>query len=379
LQQQLQVEMNTTQKIELEISTTILNRITMKKNLILWVLLMTISAYSQQKTFEKEVSNISEEIENIITTQKDSLKIKVAKIHERMEQGTITKTTAITLKDEAASYHAKRIEELVGVQELLLQKLVQEKTNGKIASEEDIQKSFQIGKTTFRLSVDNDLEEEENKEESYEKGKKKRRIHHRTTSQFVFAVGVNNALQGHKTNSLNESEYQFWRSRFYEIGYTRKMRISKMPSQLYFKYGVSFLWNNLRPKNNQQHLVNGESTILATRIDEDLSESRLRHVQMIFPVHLEWDFSKNKSARFGIGGFVGFKLGTRQYLEYKNSEGVSIEEVQHNNFNMNTINYGLSSYLGYKSTSLYVKYDLNPLFKNTETRNLSMGVRFDFN
>ncbi len=31
------------------------------------------------------------------------------------------------------------------------------------------------------------------------------------------------------------------------------------------------------------------------------------------------------------------------------------------------------------STSLYVKYDLNPLFKNTETRNISFGIRFDLN
>jgi hypothetical protein len=46
---------------------------------------------------------------------------------------------------------------------------------------------------------------------------------------------------------------------------------------------------------------------------------------------------------------------------------------------MNAINYGLSSYLGYNSTCFYVKYDLNPLFKNTDTRNISMGSRLDLN
>lgn len=45
---------------------------------------------------------------------------------------------------------------------------------------------------------------------------------------------------------------------------------------------------------------------------------------------------------------------------------------------MNTVNYGLSTYLGYKSTSFYVKYDLNPLFIDTETRNISLGICFDF-
>ena len=27
-------------------------------------------------------------------------------------------------------------------------------------------------------------------------------------------------------------------------------------------------------------------------------------------------------------------------------------------------NYGLSAYVGYKAASLYVKYDLNPMFKH---------------
>ena len=111
---------------------------------------------------------------------------------------------------------------------------------------------------------------------------------------------------------------------------------------------------------------------------------------MIFPMHLEIDFSKNEklsndriidnshdAIRFGIGGFFGFKLGTRQYLEYENSKGVNVEEVQKGDFNMNTLNYGLSTYLSYQCIGLYVKYDLNPLFKNSETRNISLGIRFD--
>ena len=87
----------------------------------------------------------------------------------------------------------------------------------------------------------------------------------------------------------------------------------------------------------------------------------------------------HKAIRFGLGGFFGFKLGTRQYLEYKNAEGVSVEELQKASFNTNTINYGLSAYFAYKGCGLYAKYDLNPLFKNTETRNLSLGLRFDIN
>jgi hypothetical protein len=359
------------------------------------VLLCTTIAQSQEKTFEKEVSKISKRIENITAQQKDSLKAKVINIDIRLGKGEITKTTAETLKKEVAGYHARRIEKLVGEQERLLQVLVQDKTNGKIASSEELitdkddDNRFSIGNKFFKLNFsEGDLEERnKNRKKRLIKKNKKQRS---TTTQFVFAMGVNNVLNNDQLSSLNDSEYEFWGSHFYELGWTWKTRFSKKPSHLYLKYGVSFLWNNLRLKNNQQHVKIGDLTSIETRIDEVLDESRLRHVQMNFPMHLEWDFSKNKtyddgrvrdrrnkSVRFGIGGFVGFKLGTRQYLEYKDLNNVDVKEVQKDNFNMNTINYGLSTYIGYRSTSFYVKYDLNPLFKNTETRNISLGIRLD--
>ncbi|WP_343329906.1 hypothetical protein [Polaribacter staleyi] len=366
----------------------------MKRILLILVLFSTTIAVSQVKTFEKEVNKISKRIERITENQKDSLKVKVIAIDKRLENGEITKLTANTLKSEVASYHARRIEKLVGEQERLLQLLVQDKTNGKIASsneldDNDDENTFTVGNSTFRLNINKSDDDDDDDDESKEK--RNRRLQRRTTSQFVFAMGVNNVLKDNEFSSLNDTEYKFWQSHFYELGWTWKTRFSKEPSQLYFKYGVSFLWNNLRLDNNSVHVKNGDLTEIQV-FDDKLSESRLRHVQMNFPMHVEWDLSKNKiykdgvkrdrihnSVRLGVGGFVGFKLGTRQYLEYKDASGVDQKLVQKDNFNMNTINYGLSAYVGYKSTSLYVKYDLNPLFKNTETRNISMGIRLDLN
>ena len=369
----------------------------MKRILLILVLLCTTIAQSQEKTFEKEVSKISKRIERITKQQKDSLKEKVIDIDKKLDNAEITKTTAETLKKEVAAYHARRIEKLVGEQERLLQLLVQDKTNGKIASSEeesitneDEDNTFTIGNKVFRLNIsEGDLEERNNRrKERWEHKNKKQRS---TTTQFVFALGVNNVLNDNDFSSLNDSEYKFWQSHFYELGWTWKTRFSRNPSKLYFKYGVSFLWNNLRLKDNNIHIKNDDVTEIV-EFSNQLSESRLRHVQMNFPMHLELDFSKNKTyndgrvrdrtnrgVRLGVGGFVGFKLGTRQYLEYRDNSNIEIEEVQYDNFNMNTINYGLSAYLGYRDTSLYLKYDLNPLFKNTETRNISIGLRLDLN
>ena len=352
----------------------------MKRILILLVLLSTTIVQSQEKHFEKEVSKISKKIDKITQQQKDSLKQKVKEINVKLEESRITQQEADKLKKEAATYHAIQIEQLVSVEEQKLQQLVQDKTDGKIASlpEPDGFDVQLFDKSIIHINSKN-------------KRKEKRRRYKRTTTQFVFALGVNNTLVANSFSSLNNSNYKFWQSHFYELGFTFKTRFSKKPSKTYFKYGVSFLWNNLRAENNKYHVVNGNQTDLVVN-PNSLSESRLRHVQMTFPMHLEFDFSKNKKysdgevvdrthkgIRFGVGGFFGFKLGTRQYLEYVNAQGVRVEEVQKNNFNTNTINYGLSAYFAYKGYGLYAKYDLNPLFKNTNVRNISLGLRFDIN
>ncbi|TCP24722.1 hypothetical protein EV195_105153 [Tenacibaculum skagerrakense] len=359
----------------------------MKRILILLVLLSTTFVQSQEKTFEKEVSKISKEIDRITKKHKDSLKIKVKEINERLDKKEISFTEAEELKKEAAAYHANQIEQLVSAQELKLQQLVQDKTDGKIASEsEEDYDTFTIGKKTFKFRMfDDDDDEDDNWFE------RRKRRNKRTTTQFVFALGVNNVLVDNDFGSLNNSDYRFWQSHFYELGFTWKTRLSKEPSKAYFKYGFSFLWNNLRADENRYHVVNGDQTDLVIN-PNPLTESRLRHVQMTFPMHFELDFSKNRvysddevvdrthqDVRIGLGGFFGFKLGTRQYLEYTNPQGVRVEEVQKNDFNTNTVNYGLSAYIAYEGIGLYAKYDLNPLFQNTDIRNISLGLRFDIN
>ena len=375
----------------------------MKRILLILVLFCTTIAFSQEKNFEDEVQKISKRIELITKTEKAALKEKVALINKRLEKKEISSDEAKKLKKEAAEFHAKVIADKVSVEEGKLQLLVQDKANGKIKSKKATKKSdyfddedtFSIGRKTFRIRINNNDDYDERRKNRWENRKAKwdhkGKRYRSTTTQFVFAMGVNNVLVDHDLNSLNNSNYKFWKSHFYELGWTWKTRMDRDASKLYFKYGMSFLWNNLRAGNNKYHLVNGEQTDLVTH-SQELKESRLRHVQMNFPMHFEWDFSRNgeyadgtkrdrthRGLRIGLGGFAGFKLGTRQYLEFKDSSGTNVEELQKNPFNTNVFNYGLSGYVAWRSTGFYVKYDMNPLFKNTEIRNISFGVRFDFN
>ncbi len=364
----------------------------MKKITVIILLLTSVSLVSQERVFEEEVQEIAALITQVTAQEKEALKQKVKAISLRLEKKELTEKQADSLKLAAATLHARAIEVRVGLEEQKLLKLVRERVEGNIHFIEPVKEAtYEVslfgGEKGVKLSVSEGNEKKILKKSMHKHAKRNRR----TTSQFVFAFGVNNVLKNNELTSLNDSSYAFWKSHFYEVGMAFKSRISPDASKMYVKYGVSFLWNNLRAKSNQYHVIDDGGVSLSIH-ENSLSEGRLRHVQMVFPVHLEMDFSENKihkngfmkdrihqSVRLGLGGFAGFKLGTKQYLEYKNDMGVDIEEVQKNNFNMNTIQYGLSAYVAYKSTGLYVKYDLQPLFKHTETRNISFGLRFDLN
>ena len=92
-----------------------------------------------------------------------------------------------------------------------MQLLVQDKTNGKIVSSEyflgenEDYSTFSIGNTTFRFNIsddDNDRNRRKERKRSY-----KNRSTRRTSTQFVFAMGVNNVLENNQLSSLNDSDY----------------------------------------------------------------------------------------------------------------------------------------------------------------------------
>jgi hypothetical protein len=82
--------------------------------------------------------------------------------------------------------------------------------------------------------------------------------------------------------------------------------------------------------------------------------------------------------KFGIGGYAGVNIGTQQKLRFK-EDGDRVKQKIRRNYNTSDFVYGLSSYVGIDNVSLYVKYDLNPLFKDQafDQNNISLGVRFD--
>lgn len=337
------------------------------------------SRLSAQETFEARAKTIAEKIESITKEEKAVLKIEIEAVNKELEAGTINKEQADAKKLLLAETHSKNIETRVGVAQEELKELVQQKVDGKI------QEQFEHDKIVISFS-----KSKYKNSEKYKKWKDSlaNAPERRTTSQFVFAAGVNNLVT---KGAVANSDYRYWGSHFYEWGVTWNTRLLKNDNLLHLKYGVSLMYNNLRPTDNRYFVVNGNQTDL---VDSPihLEDSRFRNVYIAVPLHLEFDFTKAKerdgkkifrtheSVRFGIGGYAGVRVKSKQILEFEDGNRDVIQKTK-GNFNANDFIYGVSTYVGYKSTSLYLKYDLNPLFKDNAIKqnNISLGVRFDLN
>jgi hypothetical protein len=321
------------------------------------------------QTFEMQAKTIASNIENITNEEKAALKKEVDAVNDELANGTITKEEAERKKEALAQVRATNIEARVAKEQEKLQVLVQNKVDGKI-SENDSTKVILIN-----IGYDKNIFKNTNEK--------------RTTTQLVLAFGANNLVTD---GAVADSDFYYWQSRFFEWGLTYNTRIFKNDNLLHLKYGFSVMYNNICPTDNRYFVLDANNQTNLEIFPYELENSRFKNVYLVAPLHLEFDFSENKSregntsfsthkgVRFGIGGYGGLKIKSKQKMHY-NSDDDKIRIKTKGNFNTNDLIYGLSTYLGYKSTSLYLKYDLNPLFENNvvDQNNISLGIRHDFN
>ncbi|MDX6188908.1 hypothetical protein SGQ83_06080 [Flavobacterium sp. Fl-318] len=342
------------------------------KNFTLYLVILVflfVSKVLGQETFESKASSIARKIERVTKEQKKILKEEVEAVNVQLSEGKITQEQADKRKKELAEARAVIIEEKVTLAQNELNDLVQQKVDGKI-KEQDSSRIYMIRWERDKCNKDSI------------RGEK------RTTSQFVFATGLNNMMIDGK---LQDSNYSFIGSHFYEWGFTYNTRLMKNDNLLHAKYGLSLMYNNIRPTKNRSFVVDGDQTNLEINA-VNLSESRFRNVYIVLPVHLEFDFTKpqvkdgktyfrtHKSFRFGVGGYAGINVKSKQILKFE-EEDLKYKTTIKGDYNVNNFIYGLSSYIGYRDISLYLKYDLNPLFKDNlvKENNISLGLRFDLN
>jgi hypothetical protein len=346
--------------------------------------------------FGKKVEEITTGMEYLLAREKNELKILIDSLENAHNSNTISKEQLKELKQIEAEKTAKKIELGLEIYNSKLDSLIQNKVE--IGSKEITRKLDTInGKKVYVYSkkyntTHYDVPSFKIYKSDLDKIERKSK---KTTSQFVFAMGLNNAIP--ENGNIENSDFRVWGSHFYEWGLTYNTRIFKNHNLVHAKYGFSVMYNNLRPTDNRYFVKNGNQTYLETSTF-NLEESRLRNVYLTAPFHLEFDFSPKKyskdgttsyfrtheSVRLGIGGYAGVRVKSKQLLHYE-VDGDKEKNKQKGDFNVSDFNYGLSTYIGYRATSLYLKYDMNPMFKKNSNinqvplNNVSFGIRWDWN
>ena len=355
---------------------------TITKYLALSMLCLSVQVINAQDSIKKvnnkdKIESLIEIKEQIKTQEREFLKAEVEAINLRSDKGEISSLEAEVLKKEAAKKRALNIENRIAI---MNNKIALLERNDEGYKGNDDKDGSRIG-----LSLGGD-------EESFAgiriNGKNKpKKYDLRTSSDFVLAFGLNNAII--EGESLDDSPYKFGGSRFFEIGWAWKTRVFKESNFMRIKYGYSFQINGLKPTDNQYFVQRGGQTVLE-EFPENLKKSKLSITNLVIPVHFEFGpsekidkdtyfrYSTKNQFKIGLGGYTGFNIGTRQKLKYE-LDGERIKDKQKRGFNTTNLVYGLSGYLAFGEAALYVKYDLSPIFKDQvmDQNNISFGIRFD--
>ncbi|MGI9552552.1 MAG: hypothetical protein ACR2MT_15220 [Aurantibacter sp.] len=332
-----------------------------------------------QEWYKERIEQLNEQKVKIEEQEKEALKAEVSAINERWEEGEINKEEADSLKERAAKKRALNIENRIAIVDNKIELL--ERNEGVVLkSENELAISDEGDGITIRWGDDEPWT-------IFKSSKRPLRYDLRTHSDFVFAVGLNNALIDGQ--SLEDSPYKIGGSRFAELGWVWRTRVFKNSNFLRFNYGFSFQFNGLKPKDNQ-YFVADNGLVELQEFEFDLKKSKLRMDNLVFPVHFEFGpsrlrktektirYSIRNQFRLGLGGYGGFNLGTRQKLKYDRN-GENVKDKLKRGYNTTNFVYGLSGYVGFDGVLLYAKYDLNPIFKDAviDQHNISLGLRFD--
>ncbi len=346
-------------------------------------LLSNMYAQAQETGTQMPIEQFSNLKEKIIKEEKEALKVEVEAINARVDTKEITREAGDTLKLDAAKKHALNIENRIAIAQNQME----------LANRNGVVSGERIGTRIVMGLGQEDSDEDlifglKIRRDSIRFKNKKRKYDRRTTSGLNLAFGLNNALT--EGESFDDSNFKVGGSRFFEIGWSWKTRVFENSNWLRIKYGVAFQFNGLKPKENLYFVDMGEETELQTH-PIHLNKSKFRIDNLVVPFHFElgpsekiersdyFRYKTDKKIRVGLGGYAGVNLGVRQKLKFK-EDGERTKQKLKGDYNTGNFVYGLSGYVGWGDASIYMKYDLNTIFKDNpvDQRNISLGLRFDF-
>lgn len=352
--------------------------------------------------FKEKIAQTKRSIDSIVTAEKAQLKERLRTIEYRLDRKEITEIESRDLKREASKEAAEAIriktrEQSEKLSALLRQRIAENHQRDSIAYKKEIQKAID--------SVD--IENRPPKNERTEVYVDRNYVHIGHNGIYIGQVpyreedyyesdckrtqgGGYFALAFHNLNSsehFSNNHFRLWGSKSVEIGYIRNTRLLKNNNLLHLNYGLSWMMDKLKMKEDEHFVKNGNITEIVPYPKETI-KSKFKTMYLILPISLEFDFTepvqyKGKTYypaqmgfHAGVGTYVGALLTTKQKVKYTEN-GSTHKDMNRKYYNVNEWTYGVSANIGYGWFSFYARYSLVPLFTNNPINEypFSVGIR----
>jgi len=208
----------------------------------------------------------------------------------------------------------------------------------------------------------------------------------RLDTEWLIDLGFNNFVE--KGNFPSGSSQYHLRNavKYLALTYLKQVHIGKDKSPFFFNTGLELSWNGFMFEKDVR-MSTSDSLHHATLTDKDpnggvlhLRKSKLGVAYLSVPFMFTLDLNDAHQGKFklGLGGYAGIRLKSWNKLKYDDGK----KEKSVNSFFLNDFRYGLMAEVGFSDISLFIKYDLNPLFQtgkgfnpNDDINAINIGVR----
>ncbi|OON69512.1 hypothetical protein B0919_09585 [Hymenobacter sp. CRA2] len=173
-----------------------------------------------------------------------------------------------------------------------------------------------------------------------------------------------------------------WGSRYVALRWNFWARTGKN-SPLYFHLGPEIAFNNYMLDGNRYFAANGTGnrTDIVQEPDDqrNFEKSKLAVTTLNLPVGFTIkmrDSDHKEVFRIGAGGFAGYRIGAHTKLKYEQN-GRTHKDKDRGSYNLEDFQYGVTGSIGVRGFDLFVKYNLNDVFKENrgpKAQNISFGI-----
>lgn len=211
----------------------------------------------------------------------------------------------------------------------------------------------------------------------------------RTHHFMNFELGLDNYVNGSGALPSGSEPYAIRpiKSWTYAINSVNRTSFGKVFN---LEYGLGISWYNFRFDDNSYRIEKGATQVEFNQVpgvEYDRSKLNITYINAtLVPVFYlgqghyggsDWvSFDDNDGFRFGVGGYAGYRIGSKSKFIYSEN-GDGKKDKNKTNFYLNNFRYGVRAQIGWKGIDLFANYDLNKLFeagKGPDLQAFSFGI-----